>query len=216
MTTLSSPKVDFALDALRRGLRVYPMDPNSTEPAFPEADCFATRDESQTKEWWKEDPDRNIGIATDNLLVLRVKTASGATALGDLLRSHQETTKTARIILDCAGREQEHCILFLVSKGVNVSARSNIAPGVDVLGFDDVILGPGSTLNGTRCVFVGEHPAAPAPRWLMDVCGVELPAESKTMNVIQLKKPAAAPVASIKTKMDWALEAAEYIPVHPL
>src|SRR5882724_6565818 len=98
MTAVPITKRDFALDAQRRGLRVYPMNPNSTEPAFPEADCFATRDEGQTKEWWKEDPDRNIGIATDNLLVLRVKTASGATALGDLLRSHQEATKTARII----------------------------------------------------------------------------------------------------------------------
>ena len=172
MTAVPITKRDFALDARRRGLRVYPMDPNSTEPAFPEADCFATRDESQTKEWWKENPDRNIGIATDNLLVLRVKTASGATALGDLLRSRQETTKTARIILDCAGREQESCVLFSVTKGVNVQARSNIAPGVDVLAFDDVILGPGSVLNGTRCVFANEHPAAPAPHWLLEMCGV--------------------------------------------
>jgi hypothetical protein len=208
-------KRDFALDARRRGLRIYPMCPNSDEPAFPEADCFATRDEGQTKEWWKEDPDRNIGIATDNLLVLRVKTAAGATALGDLLRSRQETAKTARIILDCPGREQENCVLYSVPKGVNVQARSNVAPGVDVLGFDDVIVGPGSTLNGTRCVFVGEHPAAPAPRWLMDMC-VPLP-ESKSTNVVALRKTVAvAPVAVTKTKEEWALEAALYIPVFPI
>jgi hypothetical protein len=194
-------KIDFALDARRRGLRVYPLDPNSTEPAFPEADCFATRDESQAKEWWKENPDRNIGIATDNLLVLRVKTASGATALGRLLLSRQETTKTARIILDCAGREQESCVLFSVPNGVNVEARSNIAAGVDVLGFDDVILGPGSVLNGTRCVFANEHPAAPAPLWLMELCGVELPAESKSMNVVALDKsaPVAVPTSIVST-----------------
>lgn len=210
MTDISMSKLDFALDARRRGFMPFPLLPNSDEPAFPEADCFATRDESQIVEWWQEDPERNIGIATDNLLALWVKTASGATALGDLLRSHQETTKTARIILDRAGREQENYILFSVPKCASVQARSNIAPGVDVLGFDDVILGPGSALNGTRCVFANESPAAPAPKWLMDVCGVVLPAESKSMNVVAPKQPTpVAPTsAPVKTKLDWALEAA--------
>ncbi|MET3156816.1 hypothetical protein ABIE85_002610 [Bradyrhizobium diazoefficiens] len=215
MTGAPTSNFDFALDAQRRGLLVYPLLPNSDEPAFPEADCFATRYESQIEEWWQEDPERNIGIATDNLLALRVKTASGATALGDLLRSHQETTRTARIILDGAGREQENCILFSVPKGASVQARSNIAPGVDVLGFDDVILGPGSVLNGTRCVFANESPAAPAPQWLMDVCGVELPVESKIMNVVALKKEVAVAPVTAKTKLDWALEASQHVPVHP-
>jgi hypothetical protein len=217
MNTLPIPKIDFALDARRRGLRVYPMAPNSDQPAFPEADCVATCDKSQVVEWWLEDANYNIGIATDNLLALRVKTASGATALGGLLRSRGEATKTARIILDCVGREQENYVLFLVPKGVNVQARSNIAPGVDVLAFDDVIVGPGSVLNGISCVFASDAPAAPAPLWLMEICGVELPPESKTMNVVALKKPTpAAPTpAPIKTKLDWALEASEHVPVHP-
>lgn len=216
MTGASMSKLDFALDARRRGFMPFPLFPNSDEPAFPEADCFATRDESQIVEWWQEDPERNIGIATDNLLALRVKTASGATALGDLLRGQQETTKTARIILDRAGREQENYILFSVPKGASVQARSNIAPGVEVLGVDDVILGPGSVLNETRCVFANECTAAPAPQWLMDVCGVEVPAESNTTNAIALKKGAAVAPVTAKTKLDWALEASQYIPVHPL
>jgi hypothetical protein len=209
-----SSKRDFALDARRRGLRVYPMEANSTEPAFPEADCVATTDETQNKEWWKEDPDRNIGIATDNLLALRVKTASAATALGHLLQSHPDTPKTARIILDVAGREQESHVLFLVPKGANAQARSNIVPGVDALAFDDVIIGPGSTLlNGAKCIFANGNPAAAAPLWLMNLCGVQLP-EGKTTNVVAPKKP--APAVATKSKMEWALEAALYIPVFPI
>src|SRR5437868_14905698 len=58
-------KLDFARETSRRGARVYPMSPNSDQPAFPEADCCATTDEGQIIEWWREDPDCNVGIATD-------------------------------------------------------------------------------------------------------------------------------------------------------
>jgi hypothetical protein len=220
------PKINFARDAGARGLRVYPMAPNSDQPAFPEADCVATCDESQFVEWWHEDSDRNIGIATDNLLALRVKTAAGAAELGRLFDSHPGTPKTARIILDRAGREQENYPLFLVPKGVNVEARVSIAPGVDVLAFDDIIIGPGSELDGLQCVFANENSTAPAPLWLMKMCGVQLPEGKSMNNVIPMKKVAAAapPAASneaaaptpVKTKLDWALEAAKYIPVHPI
>jgi hypothetical protein len=42
------------------------------------------------------------------------------------------------------------------------------------------------------------------------MCGVELPAESKTMNVVVLKKPASppAPTVALKTKKDWAKQSA--------
>jgi hypothetical protein len=217
MTVVLESKLNFALKAGRRGLRAYPMAPNSDEAAFPEADCVATCDESQLSEWWQEDPDRNIGIATDNLLALRVKTSAGATALGHLLGSHQDTPKTTRIAL-INGKETETHAIFLLPKGANPQARTDIVPGVDVLAFDDVIFGPGSVLGDTSCEFANERPAARAPQWLMEVCGVELP-ESKTMtNVVPLKRSAAAAApttAAIKTKLDWALEASQHVPVHP-
>ena len=72
MTATSMSRLDFALDAARRGLRAYPLAANSDEPAFPEADTAATTDESQIREWWTLWPDANIGIATDNLLAIRI------------------------------------------------------------------------------------------------------------------------------------------------
>jgi hypothetical protein len=211
------PKMDFALDAARRGLRAYPMAPNSDQPAFPEADCFATTDENQIREWWREDPHRNIGIATDNLLALHINTAPAAMALGALLQSRPDTPKTVRIILNIKDHEQKNHMVFSVPKGANAQARTNIRPGISVLAFDDVIVGPGSVLNGARCVFASGRPVAPAPLWLMEMCGVELPSESKSMNVVALKKPALVEPTSapIKTKLDWALEASQHVPVHP-
>jgi hypothetical protein len=221
MTKISVPvsKPDSAQAARRRGLRVYPMEPNSDQPAFPEADCVATCDESQVDEWWDENPEYNIGVATDNLLALRVNTAAGAIELGRLL-THRDAPKTTRIVINRPDHEQENYALFLVPKGVNVEARVDIAPGVDVLAFDDVIIGPGSRLGGTRCVFANEHTAAPAPLWLMQMCGVQLPESNSMSNVIPMKKIAAAPPAGptsspIKTKLEWALEASQHVPVHP-
>jgi Bifunctional DNA primase/polymerase, N-terminal len=172
----------------------YPMAPNSDQSAFPEADCFATTDEKQIREWWSQWPEANIGIATDNLLALRVNTAPAAVALGELLQSQPDTPKTVRIILNIDDHEQENHVVFSVPKGANAEARTDLAPGVSVLGFDDVIVGPGSVLKGTRCVFaIGDKPVAPAPLWLLEMCGVQLP-ESKTTNVVDLDKPAPASV----------------------
>jgi len=114
-------------------------------------------------------------------------------------------------------------VLFLAPKGVNVEARVNIAPGVDLLSFADVIIGPGSKFDGLQCVS-NANPAAPAPLFLMQMCGVQLPESNSMSNVIPMKKVAAAdaaPVAPapmsapIKTKLDWALEAAQHVPVDP-
>jgi hypothetical protein len=194
------------------------MAPNSDQPAFPEADCFATSDESRILEWWGQWPDANIGIATDNLLALHVKTAPAALALGALLQRRPDTPRTVRIILDNDDREQENHVVFSLPKGANAQARTDIVPGVSVLDFDGVIIGPGSVLKGARCIFASDAPVTPAPLWLMEMCGVELPAESKTMNVVALKKPAPA-VAPTKTKLDWALDAAarglDVFPIRP-
>jgi hypothetical protein len=225
MTAARILKVDFALEAGARGLLVYPMAPNSDEPAWPEADCFATLDKNQVEEWWDEDPDRNIGIATDNLLALRVKSAVGGKELGRIFESHLDTPKTTHIVRSVANGTDEHeaHALFLLPKGAIAHARTDIVSGVDVLAFDDVIIGPGSALNGTHCVFVNERPVALAPAWLLEMCGVQLPPERNTItNVVAFEKSTSSPVAAdealapVKTKLDWALEAAEYIPVHPL
>jgi hypothetical protein len=84
--------------------------------------------------------------------------------------------------------------------------------GIDVLSTDDFVIGPGSVLDGDMCEFADANSLSQASPWLMEVCGVRLPAKS---NVVVLKKPAPAS-APVKTKLDWALEAAKYIPVHPI
>jgi hypothetical protein len=204
--------VEHALDAARRGLRVYPLAANTDEPAFPEADTAATTDESQIREWWALWPDANIGIATDNLLAIRIDPRCTdevfRDTLGTLFQQHGGRTGSLVLVGELVGSY----VMFELPAGALVQGQSNfLSEHMSVLSsVDDVLIGPGSTINGLSPYrFHNERSLSPAPPWLLELCGVELPAESKSMNVVALKKSApAAPMASVKTKLDWALEAA--------
>ena len=221
----SIPKVEFALRAARRGMRVFPMLPNSAVTASAEAYCDPSMDEDQIRDWWSADPKQNIGIACVDLLVLHTTSTKAVDALGDLISAMLgETPKTTRTVI-CEGRKiSDGYLIFSLPKGARVEERE-ILPGVRVLGEDDAILGPGSEIDELESIFANERSVAPAPAWLIQMCGVKPPEGIPVSNVIPMKKAASAPSATelaapktspTKTKLDWALEAAQYIPVHPL
>ena len=107
--------------------------------------------------------------------------------------------------------------LYALPAGAAVQTSPDLLfPSIGVRTNDGFLVGPGSTIADIEFRFANTRSeVAPAPAWLMEICGVQLP-ESKTMtNVVPLKQ-AATPADIHKSKMDWALEAAQYIPVHPL
>lgn len=214
-------KIDFALEARRRGFIPFPLGPDSAEPAFAQGDAMATKTVSLLRDWWKEDPSFNIGISTENLLTLRITERCPPETFKPLaaLLLAQKVPSSVRTLRKRPNNGIEICLHFSLPVGATVDARSDVLfTGIDVLSTDDFVVGPGSELDGSVCKFADNNSLSQASPWLMDMCGVELPAESKSMNVVALKKPApAAPTSPpIKTKLDWALEAAKYIPVHPL
>ncbi|WP_271612664.1 bifunctional DNA primase/polymerase [Bradyrhizobium sp. CCBAU 21362] len=212
-------KLDFALDARRRGFMPFPLEPGSAEPAFPQGDAMATPHEIVLRSWWNENADFNVGLSTENLLTLRItEQPEKLRPLAALLLEHDvpPAVVTKRV---CPNAGAEVCLHFLLPVGATVEAQSDVLfPGIDVLSTDEFVVGPGSVLDGNRCEFAANNSLPEAPLWLLEVCGVVMPAESKSMNVVALKQPTPVAPASapIKTKLDWALEAAQYIPVHPL
>jgi hypothetical protein len=223
-------KMDFALEARRRGLRVYPMAENSEEAALPEGDCFATTVESQIREWWHDDPTRNVGLSAEDALIIRITERCPQHKVHEfaaLLKANAVplTCRTVRNELDTP--RLEICFFYKLPIGATVAGGEDVfGRGIDVLSTDGVVLGPGSTLpQPGKCEFHGDSAMADANPWLMKMCGVQLPESNSMTNVVPMKKPVLASAASgsaapttipVKTKMDWALEAAEYIPVHPL
>ncbi|MBN8991620.1 MAG: bifunctional DNA primase/polymerase [Rhizobiales bacterium] len=217
-TDTSISKLDYALDARRRGMRIFPMLPDSSVTASAEAYCNPTDDEAKIREWWAADPTHNIGIATVELLVLRTSTAKASAELGQLISVMLgDTPKTTRII-HFVGRKSPGFLIFSLPSGARVAERE-ILPGVRVLSDDDAILGPGSEINELESIFANERSVAPAPSWLIEMCGVTLP-ESNLMNtnVVSMPRQTAAEIAS-KTQVERAKDAAARLhmsvfPVH--
>jgi hypothetical protein len=205
-------KLDFAQDTRRRGFRVYPMTADGEEPMFPEADCFATIDESQVLEWWEKWPDANIGISTENLLAIRISQLCTPEELEDTigLSFVKHSPTKSLIIVDATTH-----VTFQLPAGVTIGACIRLSENIQVLSSsaDDVIVAPGSAIEGKDFKFSHENSLVPAPPWLLELCGIELPESNSMNNVIPLKK--AAPPAAAKTKLDWALEASQHVPVHP-
>jgi Bifunctional DNA primase/polymerase, N-terminal len=206
-------KMDFALNAADRGFVPFPMGMNSAEPAFPEGDAMATKSKVMLRHWWDENPKYNVGLSLENLLTLRItERCPPATAaqLASLFQEHNapESVCTRRARPDGGIEIYLH---FSLPEGVAVEAKTDVFfAGIDLLSNDDFVVGPGSVLDGYTCTFVDDKSLSQASPWLIEMCGVELPAESKTMNVIALKRPASpsAPKVALKTKKDWAKEGA--------
>ncbi|MGQ2186083.1 bifunctional DNA primase/polymerase [Bradyrhizobium barranii] len=226
MTGTSMSKLDFALDIAARGLPVFLLKPNSDDPFIPNWRAVATTDPGDIRECWKLCPEANIGISTKGLLIIDIDEDCGPESIAKLKSIFAEHSAQYWQTLGCASIcTREHkgkgaFMIYALPPGATVeTAIDLLAPHISVFGSNDFVVGPGSTIDDVRHEFVpGNTKIEPAPPWLSELCGVELPAESKSMNVVALKKPApVAPTsAPVKTKLDWALEAAQYIPVHPL
>jgi hypothetical protein len=212
---MSAPisKLDFALNAAARGFRAYPMAPNSDEPAFPQADLFATTVESQLLEWWTQWPDANVGISTENLLAIRIDPPCTPAELEHTIGlSFVENSPTQSLSI-VGGKGIATHVIFELPTSATIGARIRLSENIQVLSSedDDVIVGPGSVIDGKQFKFSHENSLVPAPVWLLEMCGIALP-ESDTVNTVIPLKNAARPA---KTKLDWALEAAKHVPVHP-
>jgi hypothetical protein len=64
--------LDEALRYASFGYRVFPCAPREKFPATEHGCLDATTDEDQIEKWWTEQPDANIGISTEGLLVLDI------------------------------------------------------------------------------------------------------------------------------------------------
>jgi hypothetical protein len=210
------PKVDTAIESARRGLSVFLLNPGSSDPLIQNWRDVATTDPDQIRECWALCADANVGISTKELLTLRITERCPPTTVAQLksLFDEHDVPKSVCTMRPRPADGIEICLHFSLPVGAAVEAKSDVLfAGIDVLSNNDFVIGPGSVLDDGMCKFANNNSLSQASPWLMEMCGVEMPAESKSMNVVALKKP--APPAPVKTKLEWALEASEHVPVHP-
>lgn len=146
-----SQKIDDALNLARRGFKVFPLTPNSKIPLKGSRGYLdATTSDIQIKEWWNQDPNRNIGIATgDGLFVLDVDSPShngngidGFKTLSDFESINGKLPETYTVLTPTGGRH-----LYYLFDDPS-TCGTNILQGVDYRNNGGYVVGPGSTING--------------------------------------------------------------------
>src|SRR5471032_2733486 len=74
--TIAAPasisKMDFAIEAARRGFSVFLLDTGTNVPLIPTWRKVATPDPDQIRGCWALCADANVGISTKTLLTLRI------------------------------------------------------------------------------------------------------------------------------------------------
>lgn len=138
-----SSLMEAALALAERGLRVFPLKAGSKHPPlikdFP---TNATTDAAQIRAWWTKWPDANVGVSTNDLLVLDVDPKRGGLAsLAALEAENGPLPATFRVRTPSGGLH-----LYFAAKSPVACSVNRVAPGIDVRGHGGYVVGPGSIL----------------------------------------------------------------------
>lgn len=160
-------KLDHALEAARRGFKVFPVIPNGKSPLIAGWQALATRDESTIRQWWTDAPESNIGIPTSDFLVIDVDKGKGGIESFRELSLIEDFPKTLTSQTQSGGA---HVIYRLppnlrVRGGVDVLGK-----GIDVRSAGGLIVAPGSTIDGRPYIWRNERAPDLAPDWLIERC----------------------------------------------
>jgi hypothetical protein len=155
-----------AIALAERGLAIFPCRVRDKRPATENGCKGATRDLDQIRDWWKVDPNFNIGIATgapSGVFVVDIDSDNGERALVKLgVLSDTVESTTAR------GRHVYFRMPTTIAIG---NSAGKIAGHVDVRGTGGYVLAPPSIHpSGKRYAWSADCTAsvADAPQWLID------------------------------------------------
>ena len=135
----------------------------------------ASTDEAVIRKWFTDEPNANLGVVTDKLVVLDIDPRhDGDSSLADLERDH-DFPATWRVLTGGGG---EH-VLFACPAGVEINSSTAamnriLGPGVDIRARNGYIVAPPSRhISGRHYAWsVDHHPAdipiAEAPAWLIE------------------------------------------------
>jgi bifunctional DNA primase/polymerase-like protein/primase-like protein len=157
-----------ALKLAAAGLAVFPCRPRDKRPATEHGCKDATRDVATIKQWWQQQPDCNIGIATgtaSNVFVVDVDD-DGENELRKLEADHGDLPNSVEAIT-ARGRH-----IYFKMPGVPIgNSTSKIALHVDVRATGGYVLAPPSVHPSGRryCWSVDSANAfAAPPDWLLN------------------------------------------------
>lgn len=164
---MTASKLNAALKLAAKGFRVFPLAPNSKIPVVKDFPKIATTDKEQISKWFSNG-DFNIGISTDDLLVVDVdvknKEKNGIETMAKLNRLGKIFPPTTQQLTATEGAHLIYSTPFPVS-----NSASKLGPGLDVRGKGGYVVGAGSTI-GSKAYTMDSKSMNTAPTWLLEAC----------------------------------------------
>jgi len=219
MSALRPALLAAALDFAARGLRVLPVHfpikrrqtlacscgrQDCSKPAkhpfgslVPQGLKDATTDPRQIMEWWTRYPQLNIGIATDNLLVIDVDLRyRGCESLAALEQQHDVIPHSWCVRTGSGGL---HIYLAAPSSSTISNSAGKLGPGLDIRATGGYVVAPMSQhINGNHYRWIfdpDEVPLAPTPDWL--ATNLAAPNPQPQIAIATFNRPSTAAVRGV-------------------
>ena len=158
-----------ALALAQRGLAVFPCRPQDKRPATANGLKDATTDLDIIRQWWRQEPQFNLAIATGAVSGIFVVDIDGLDAEVELRRLEAEHGEIPSTIEAITARGRH---VYFRSPEIPVrNSVSKIAPGIDVRGDGGYVLAPPSIHpTGRRYEWSVDCASslAAGPAWLLD------------------------------------------------
>jgi len=164
------PTLRTALALAKKGMHVFPCRPKQKEPATEHGCKDATVDADIIAQWWREQPDANLAVATgaaSNVFVLDIDGFDAEIELRRLEKDHGTLPPSVESIT-ARGR---HVWFRYPTDGLVPNSASKVAPGCDIRGNGGYVLAPPSIHpSGRRYEWSVDcaDALAAAPAWLLD------------------------------------------------
>lgn len=178
-TSLFSRPVDGALYLLRRGFKVFPIQPNTkNKPIYGWQKWAENSTEDMVRAYAAKYETANWGVycGPSELIVLDVDPKNGGDkSLKDILSKNAEFPKTLTVRTPSGG-------LHIYFKGKARSSVSKIAKGLDTRGVGGYVVAAGSRVDGKIYEVIEPSEVASAPKWLLTA--LEKPIEHERPEVL--------------------------------
>jgi len=160
------------------GMKVFPLQPGKKEP-YARSKGFkdASDDVMTVTQWWEQEPDSNIGVATGGFFwVLDIDIKSGGIeSLDKLLAEHQDGEQLYTFTVKSGGGGYHY--YFYYEKDATTGqpkytvprSVGKIAPGIDVIAEGSYIIGAFSVTTNRYLPLTDLQDMDTAPDWLLEL-----------------------------------------------
>ena len=192
-------KIDHALSLAKKGFRVFPIRPNSRVPRYGlKWKDYATTNPEEIEQWWSENPNYNVGIATGaGTLVVDVDVKNGkpGRASFEMLKMLDFPDNSYQVDTPTGGTH-----VYLRTDHVH-GQRVDLPeyPGIDIRCDGGYVVGPGSTIDG-KTYEANDKPIAPIPDWFSTYLTKHAPRKSENREepLVEWDRP-----ESVEKAKDW-------------